>query len=654
MSDEAIRVDQCLFGYDDGHRLIASSTPLGDATATLTHLSDLASGTTFGRSEGYWTGLPVPKLKRYALMYTWPAPEMPRPGCVWTHALLLDLAIFDCLADLFQITAGFRRPDRAKDGESYSAPLTFSATVDQPSGLDPQFLPLADQLLDSLYDGEGKVLASAPGAMDRPVFAIWSQQWPRLRRNFRFQTAVSRSGAPNSDFKFDVLFRGADLEHQDSEAVKVTWKATALRDLLEPSRSDLRAFLQRYGGDVRKQRGSFRPLCEINTLEGADYPGAGHKLLELVNGAFPDADDAVQLKQDVVDGRLAPQTQLEILSALVESSLLSRLPPPSAESVQGLARFWPEHEGELMQLAEEASEMPSPASAAILETVTSALPVERFWTLTSSTPRIRRMMIEARPDLLLAQGVENLDSSTLLSYFDCLPSDARNGQRFVKLMLTRTDSPVVSAVYERYPAIAVREVVGVAKKTGHWPSGTWFWKLIDRADILFESGLITQLSRTSLLYDVADALGWISDATVNHGLKIWFQAFETAREDLPEDKRDVLYSFLIVLAFLQPGEDAKTTIERTFSTIHNRIMASRLSWKAQDILYPHLPELSWARNWDAGLRLRLAVAYSYITNVYDPSSFGRLELDRRVKDLLADAAEMFKGGKKYEKASRPK
>ncbi len=68
--------------------------------------------------------------------------------------------------------------------------------------------------------------------------------------------------------------------------------------------------------------------------------------------------------------------------------------------------------------------------------------------------------------------------------------------------------------------------------------------------------------------------------------------------------------------------------------------------------YPHLPEIGWTKNWDMGLRLRLAVAYTYITNLYDPGSFGRLDLDWRTRALLGDAADRFKGGGKYEKATR--
>ncbi|MEX5616905.1 hypothetical protein ABFV55_19465, partial [Pseudomonas syringae] len=85
-----MKIDQCLFGYDDGHKLLSSSLSLGGELSLLTELSDLAPNTMFGVSEGYWTGIPAPSIGRYVLMRTWTAPEMSRPGCVWTHALLIE------------------------------------------------------------------------------------------------------------------------------------------------------------------------------------------------------------------------------------------------------------------------------------------------------------------------------------------------------------------------------------------------------------------------------------------------------------------------------------------------------------------------------------------------------------------------------------
>src|SRR5476649_1952553 len=118
-----MKIDQCLFGYDDGNRLLASSFPLGAETSLLTELSDLAPGTVFGRSEGYWTGLPAPSIGRYVLMRTWPAPEMPRPGCVWTHALLIKPNYLESIADLSRLQTLVIQPANSKDRDRYREPM---------------------------------------------------------------------------------------------------------------------------------------------------------------------------------------------------------------------------------------------------------------------------------------------------------------------------------------------------------------------------------------------------------------------------------------------------------------------------------------------------------------------------------------------------
>src|SRR4051794_9036647 len=104
MADNAkhtVQLDQCLFGYNDGHRLLASSTRLPPEAASLLLVhSDLLPGFKSAQSDRYWTGLPIPSAKVYALMRTWLAPELSRPGCVWTHVLLIRFADMARLPDL--------------------------------------------------------------------------------------------------------------------------------------------------------------------------------------------------------------------------------------------------------------------------------------------------------------------------------------------------------------------------------------------------------------------------------------------------------------------------------------------------------------------------------------------------------------------------
>jgi hypothetical protein len=104
-------IDQALFGYADGHRQIASSFRLPPKDLyLLSSASDLASGTRLGENDSYLTGLPLPESRRHALFRTWAAPEMPRPGCVWSHTLLLDSRAIGSLPAFSELLALFRRP----------------------------------------------------------------------------------------------------------------------------------------------------------------------------------------------------------------------------------------------------------------------------------------------------------------------------------------------------------------------------------------------------------------------------------------------------------------------------------------------------------------------------------------------------------------
>jgi hypothetical protein len=86
-----IRIHQLLHGYDEGHRLLAGSIkPDAQSAKSLVALSDLSGQGEAPGSFGYITGYPLPQMNAYALARTWLAPEMPRPGCVWTHTLLIN------------------------------------------------------------------------------------------------------------------------------------------------------------------------------------------------------------------------------------------------------------------------------------------------------------------------------------------------------------------------------------------------------------------------------------------------------------------------------------------------------------------------------------------------------------------------------------
>src|SRR5690348_10588220 len=124
MTRAVIRVHQAFHGYADGHRLLACSTALKtrDQKSMLV-MSDMSGPNAVIGDEGYLTGYPLSDSGAYALACTWAATEMSRPGCVWTHTLLIDFADLAVLPSMGFLLKYFRRPTRGFNVNSFEQPL---------------------------------------------------------------------------------------------------------------------------------------------------------------------------------------------------------------------------------------------------------------------------------------------------------------------------------------------------------------------------------------------------------------------------------------------------------------------------------------------------------------------------------------------------
>lgn len=120
-----IRVHQTLHGYADGHRLLVASTTIKPRDQkTMLIMSDVSGAGATIDGRGYLTGYPLADSGMYALGRTWAATEMARPGCVWTHTLLVDFADLATLPTMSFLESLFLRPSSNFNIEDYSQVLT--------------------------------------------------------------------------------------------------------------------------------------------------------------------------------------------------------------------------------------------------------------------------------------------------------------------------------------------------------------------------------------------------------------------------------------------------------------------------------------------------------------------------------------------------
>jgi hypothetical protein len=358
-----IELHQVLHGYSDGHRLLAASCRLPrEAQRALLIMSDISGPVTAGMFDSYLTGCPLPGAGAYALSRTWLATELNRPGCVWTHTLLVEYADLARIPDLAALCALFRRPRRGEARQEYSrsaslpAPSSDDAPAPRPVGTERDLC---------------RVLAALYGAPDTPVFlvtdradrleglvlALWSQQWPRLRRSLSFCTwALTTRSVEGESLDLQVVpstvYR--QLRERQPRSVSVNlgarstyeaetlpipgWAPAAARDLSGEAGDDFRQFLWRFGPEMPLGRPAFAPLAEIADQVGLVRDGRlpVTDLLRSVTARFPGPTEGQRLKVALFGERAGdPESPLpslreaDVIEALATTGRPSALDPAS-------------------------------------------------------------------------------------------------------------------------------------------------------------------------------------------------------------------------------------------------------------------------------------------------------------------------------------
>ncbi len=307
-----ITVHQLLHGYDGGHKLLASSRELPPAVARkILVQSDLSGSIPPKAFETYLTGYPLKDISAYAFARTWYALEMPRPGCVWTHTLLVEAEDVATLPSLSSLLESFTRP-RVGEYGNFRIPIQgmivdvdFEKTIFQSD---------CEDLLQLFYGAEQSPVVM--GGNEQTVYEtlfleLWAQLWPQARLEFTFSTG-SLSARKFDSRPFDVQLApantarevvrasGAVLAQLNERSNELEPGIQALvEDFISHGMLGLRQFLAEVA-DASFGRKDTCPavvvydlLSRSSTLAEED----ARNLLQVVADKFPEPDQAKTLKK---------------------------------------------------------------------------------------------------------------------------------------------------------------------------------------------------------------------------------------------------------------------------------------------------------------------------------------------------------------------
>lgn len=648
-----IKVEQTLHGYSEGHRLIAGSVKLPQPDArTMLVLSDASGGGGRIAAEGYLTGYPLPTAGKYVLARTWAAPEMSRPGCVWTHSLLVDFADLARMVSAHELVKSFVRPP----GEPTSG---FSVPVESTIGSAPPEVTDGDverlgQWLEALYGhSRSRIAAEREGARDDAlVLAVWMQQWPRLRRAFRFCTQVADDRSNGSEV-FDLqLIDGDRSGHRSrmSNAVLTSKMVTSdrigslIKDMRHPGRSKLRSFLREVGGDVSGGRSVMLPL--VGLFEAFD-PGADPaRIVEVITDleelgptqaglARAAAARLLFTRPDAVDEKLVSFA----LDQVASSKDLLKIDP--AFIGRALLEWRPGQIGLILSGN-------GPLRTA-LEAFLPTINADELTSALAGDAQALVSLIPARPDLLSSAALwrTGVNASALLG-----AADLHDGQTLAVVMAMmeagRTDCS--DAAVKGFGARPI--IQALAERMDAGISDAWFRVVASRPDELASCMADGTLRDRRILLALAYMVD--PDAVPNLvGEDPWVTA---VRQSLPSGDRsgeDMLAALLFCRALGWTSRSQGRLFVLSVRRLHEASAADRLHSAARQMTERRLPfVLSW-RQWDRCERIRRAVVDKFIDRDLPPLEFGTVVDDGKLWTKFVDmAAESGRGRRYLERVQR--
>jgi Double-GTPase 1/GTPase-associated protein 1, N-terminal domain type 1 len=406
----AHEIHQALYGYSDGHGMIAASQPIEPrATRELRTFTDMAFD---GVSGHYLTCLPVEALRQQALVRTWPAPESSRAGSVWSHALFIDFVDLGEIHNLQGLLSLFHYPKTNSQGKPllkrYEQAISISG-VTPANPQDARQSKIAENLLVlwAAYGPESASVVSArdPATMETSLMRLWEQQWPRLRRSFSFRTRYRVSSQHVDAFDVQVVER---LERDQSRVelpdLVPAWVERLARDLAEPD-DDLRTFLRRYGAESANARTELAPLVEINGLLTA---GEWASVPPRVWSAFPEGAQMRTLKRalfgDVNDStELWPAPEPERLRFLLQASPATAADLEDLKLADRLDALWLEKPNQAAKVLAGSYPYSSQLAEELIAASTAkCAPADQIARLAEQQPELVVASVRARPELLNA------------------------------------------------------------------------------------------------------------------------------------------------------------------------------------------------------------------------------------------------------------
>lgn len=685
MVSPKITVHQCLHGYADGHRLLRQSTPLpDDVLRTLLTMTD-ASGSTTPGFEICLTGYPLRTIGMYVFGKTWTAPEMPRPGCVWTHSLLIETGDLERLLSAQAVTHLLTYPSPEVSSSFYCEALQVDIPpCPSPVHLSEAEMSIAGLVLQMLYsDGDRPVLivSDESSPLERVLLAVWEQQWPSLRAATSFCSgSISTRRIEGQPLDLQVVptarvrqvVRDLPTAHVITPPWKMTdepsWVRAAVRELDLTQPSDLRSCLWTLGASVGADRSAFSQIIDISQGLRSVLRGEG-SLIDLISdiaGRFPAPSDGAALKTALFAS--APSDLLG--SCFAEKQVIECLAhTPHFQSFDAQALHLHERSQHLWTndptaaqdiLLSLLSQEPTPFGKLIVHSLLAAMDLDHVFELDHRMPGVLFAAIRANPRLAVSHRIWRLEPDLQREVLAALPEEGQTEiGTFAEVVRTALDCATDVRGEEfvrKLGMVTVRAFLDwVEDQENIRPSRfleTWFG-LIEN----YPSESLAWLAEQDAArpFTVLVIVGSIHPDTYDVQLlplSILLQRLPSVSFQTADAIAIRAYARVFSLGMKAATLEAAGLVAMSFGIVHQAAALQVLDYTSWQVVENYVPSLSWFRNWDKCERLRRGLIGAFIGNDWPMDAFLLCGQREDIFRCLVRSCQEVKGGMAFARRLR--
>jgi hypothetical protein len=504
VSASSAPIHQTLHGYEDGHRLLAGSVKIGpqDRRRMLT-MSDSPDAAGQDPERSLMLGYPLPSESYFILSRTWAAPEVDRPGCVWTHSLLIDRDT-QAQLDPRSLLGLFRRPNGVSDASHYESPIGLPTNAKRPETELPEILAT---LLWTLYQpplAPVDLRADALKGIDQQLFllTIWGQQWPALRSRFTF------GQAPRVGRRLDGILLDLQITERpqkgswDSEkglapprtVVKPvsdgvpSWSVDLCEDLSRAG--PVRDYLWKWGPARGAQRTDLWALASLFAArpERKAVASAAEAAIYVFERAYPKPGDQTRLKRGVFEeGPNAvspgPLQDADLLAAIAADGMPISLRGIDLRLRDRSKRLVRSDPVLALQLVEEIPSSPDKAQLDIAEGIANGLTKTAISRWSIEEPKLLAKLVNRSP--VLAAHTDLWKAVDFKNFWPLVksPRAVRERRRAMLLgMLNAHSKDFIGAAFDSWSDASELYLELLAEGEGTWHSDEYLRDL-DRRDI---------------------------------------------------------------------------------------------------------------------------------------------------------------------------